>query len=722
MTLSPELVSLIHHVELNQSGWWKKAVNQVLKGVMWTSQEPLPPENLCKLLNEIGTTLSPDVVSRQLEILVSQGAASVMPDGKYKLTEKERKSLSEAHDEAIREQELCKKSFLESSAKNCPDINSDEIWAKFLQSLLGAIRVSGANLFHLLADGNLKRETDWVERFISKFPSQHESELKAIVEEFFSPTNMVCRNQTLRLMTAHFFAEASQLRPETIALIDGNKKRTIRVVLDTNFVFSVLQLHDNPADSAALSLVELGKQLQNKLDIKLYVLPTTLDEAQRTIEYQMRLVERIRTTRVIANVALNQSLPSIAKKFFSAARQAPGLSAAEFFQPYINDLRTILQGKGIHVLDINRKVYSERQEIIDDVLCQKNQEDSQLAENKRKGYDSLMHDVTLWHAVRDRRSSNSETPFDVEYWAVSIDWRLIAFDKTKRQETHDKIPVVLHPTNLIQLIQFWVPRSKLLEESLIDAIRLPLYFQSFDPEDEKATLKVLGAISRYENVQDIPEPTLKTILANQALRDRLKRAEASNEEAFELVRDELLKEHNQTIAELHVTTSTLKGTSAKLEQSELELTQASTEIQRLQNELDKTKANADESARAKGEVELRFQKLQFFVIFWILPAFVGVLAWYLTKTQIAPLMESKQIESFNVLYGAWAFSLVPFAVACVLSGWYVKGHPAISGWGLAKFTAWMGAKVVLAPIMLAFGAIYQGGVWDWVKSFFGINF
>lgn len=33
--LSPEIVSLVHHVELNESGWWKKAVGQVVKGVLW---------------------------------------------------------------------------------------------------------------------------------------------------------------------------------------------------------------------------------------------------------------------------------------------------------------------------------------------------------------------------------------------------------------------------------------------------------------------------------------------------------------------------------------------------------------------------------------------------------------------------------------------------------------------------------------------------------------
>src|SRR5690606_5988133 len=33
-TLPPEVVSLIHHVELNENGWWKKAVGQIVKGLL----------------------------------------------------------------------------------------------------------------------------------------------------------------------------------------------------------------------------------------------------------------------------------------------------------------------------------------------------------------------------------------------------------------------------------------------------------------------------------------------------------------------------------------------------------------------------------------------------------------------------------------------------------------------------------------------------------------
>lgn len=89
------------------------------------------------------------------------------------------------------------------------------------------------------------------------------------------------------------------------------------------------------------------------------------------------------------------------------------------------------------------------------------------------------------------------------------------------------------------------------------------FFQSFDPEDEKATVKVLEAISRFENVADFPESTLKIVLANQALRNRL-RADATNDEIFNLVREELLAEHKTTVNALHKTIAALALTETQL--------------------------------------------------------------------------------------------------------------------------------------------------------------
>jgi hypothetical protein len=752
--LSPEIVSLIHHVELNESGWWKKAVGQVVRGVLWKSKSAMTLAELhAALKRETGIHLPDDVLTKQLDALCNQGSVTRIPGPNFKLTERARVELSTAHGKAVSEQATCHAEFLASCTQHCPKLDGGKIWDVFNKALVGAIQVTGANLFHLLSDGNLERDVDWLAAFLTKFDHQNQEGLRKVLGLFFAPDNHACRNQVLRLLSAHFFAEASQLRPETLAILEGERKaRSIKVVLDTNFIFSVLGLHDNPGDDSALSLIDIAQKTGRNLEIKLYVLPSTLDEAQRVLLNQMHMVERIRTTVSMARVALTQPLPSVAKKFFDAASKSAGLTASAFFQPYIDDLRTILRAKGIAVLEAHPTIYHQRQDVIDDVLDEQRREQAELPEQRRKGYETLLHDAVLWHAVNDRRPSDTNSPFEVEYWAVSMDWRLIAFDRSKRRANAAKLPVVLHPSNLVQLVQFWVPRSKELEDSLVDSLRLPLFFQSFDPEDERATVQVLEAISRFENVGDLPEQTLKVVLANQALRGRLRNGDASNDVVFELVRDELLSEHRQTVAQLETTQGTLRTAEETLaaerrgrEQSDSQREDAARLLKQAEEKAEAAELRAEKEAKTRAaleeqlrtgetasEIKLREQaehtnalerrlaRQRYVALFLVLPSALGLWAAF---AGFGPAVAALPLLAKG--WQRWAFQigigLLPLATTCIASPWYAARSKHLADWWVVRFASYAGKKAILAPLTATGSAFYQGGAYDWLKSITGFN-
>ncbi|XEG74055.1 hypothetical protein QA447_07430 [Pseudomonas sp. abacavir_1] len=746
--LSADIVSLIHHVELNESGWWKKGVSQIIRGVLWKAQTPLTIKSLKHAISREagGVALTDEELAKQLAEMSGNGSVSMLPDSTYKLTERAYKELSTANAEAEAEQEACHAEFSAACAEHCPGLDANKAWKDFTQALARAIRVSGANLFHLLVGGNLSKDFDWLTDFISKTEPEYGEGLRKVLMSFFDPQNQVCRNQILRFMTAYFFAEATQLRPETLdAISRARKTRSIKVVLDTNFIFSVLQLHDNPADDAALSLVDLAQKSGSKLDIKLYVLPSTLEEAKRVLLAQVHLVDQIRTTRALAKAAASQPLPSIAKKFFTTAAATPGLSAKAFFQPYIDDLKLILDGKGIAVLDAHPNVYHMRQDVIDDVVHEVKREDAELPEKRRKGYEALLHDAVLWHAVDDRRPPNADTPFDVEYWAVSIDWRLIAFDRAKRAAKASSLPVVLHPSNLVQLIQFWVPRSHELEESLIDALRLPLFFQSFDPEDERATLKVLESLSRFENIDDLPESTIRIVLANKALRARLRGIEASNEEAFELVRDELLSHHKQVVDQLEAAKGGIDQREMMLDEERRAREEAERRseaiLQRVQEvETERQRAEqhtrqiAEQNAELTGviqrqesltqtqqaradEAERTLDRGKFVILFLLLPTLLGVAAFFIAgAVDVGTLLGLK--NPWGILSVKLLLLLLPITVAFCLLPSYSEIRPNLQSWRLSRWCSFIGKKFVIAPLVIGVQGIFTGGLWDGIKLLF----
>ncbi|WP_323911869.1 hypothetical protein [Aeromonas caviae] len=737
--LSPDIISLIHHVELNESGWWKKAIGQVVKGVLWKTETPKSITELQDALQQdVGINLPVDSLEKLLSTLMSQGVVAKPICDKFRLSEHARLELTKAQQKAKAEQDECTDTFLASCATYTPSLNSKEVWEHFQRSLLHAIQVTGANLFHLLADGRLQRDFDWVHGFLSRFSTEHHDGLYKVLQVFFTPSNSACRNQILRLLTAHFFAEASQLKPETLAAIEGKKtKRTIKVVLDTNFIFSVLQLHDNPGDDSALSLIDIAQRAGKKLDIRFYVLPGTLEEAKRVILHQMNLIDRIKTTTVMSRAALHQPLPSIAKKFFDTASRNPGLSARAFFQPYIDDLKIILQEKGIKVLDAHPTIYNQRQDVVDDVLDEIKREEREIPESKRKGYETHLHDAVLWHAVKDRRPSYSDSPFDVEYWAVSIDWRLISFDRKKRAANASNLPVVLHPSNLIQLVQFWVPRSQQLEDSLVDSFRLPLFFQSFDPEDERATIQVLQALSRFENVDDLPDSTVRSILTNRALRGRLKEADTSNDEIFALVREELLSEHQaalnlleQTQGKLNATVAFLDTEKASKEKSEnalLATQEQLREAEKIAREAEQKIADAERLREAKDqqlsqieikskEAQRELKRLRYFLIAILAPCVLGftlaLTEYFFFEISFGPI---------NKIITAILLGITPLALSCLISPYITIKHEALLSWRIVRIVNWVGKKALLVPGSLALVAIFQGGIWDWVKSVMNWN-
>ncbi|WP_193453244.1 hypothetical protein [Pseudomonas nitroreducens] len=754
--LSPDIVSLIHHVELNESGWWKKGVSQIVKGVLWKSQTPMTISELKQAIRREtggGVPLADDELAKQLTSLSEIGIVSMLPDSKYKLTERAFKELTVSHAEAQEEQHACRGFFEAACAEHCPNLDADQAWGHFTSALSKAIRVSGANLFRLLIGGSLRKDFDWLEDFFTRIDSEHREGLRQVLMSFFDPENQVCRNQILRFMTAYFFAEATHLQPETLSAINQARKvRSIKVVLDTNFLFSVLQLHDNPADDAALALVDLAQKSHGKLEIKLYVLPSTLEEAKRVLMAQLHLVEQVRTTQALARAALSQSLPSIAKKFFATAAKNPGLSAQIFFRPYIEDLRHILNEKGIAVLEAHPSVYHMRQDVIDDVMTEVKREEAEPPEKRRKGYETLLHDAVLWHAVNDRRLINGDSPFEVEYWAVSIDWRLINFDRAKRSANGATLPVVLHPTNLVQLIQFWVPRTPELEESLVDALRLPLFFQSFDPEDERATMKVLESLSRFQNIDDLPETTIRVVLANQALRSRLKSHEASNEEAFELVRDELLGLNKDLVGKLEEAKGGIDqrdqmlGQEREARQSAESQNQAMAqrvqdiESERQQAELKAQQAEQKQAALAvqlqKGAItsqaeietqreradaaERTLERAKFFGLFLFAPILAGVglysLAGHFEVPQALGLTNDWGVRSIKLL-----LLLLPITVAVCLSSGHTSKRPYLQSWRVSRWCSFVGKKIIIAPALMGLEAIYAGGLWDGIKAIFQIG-
>jgi len=725
--LGREIVSLVHHVELNDSGWYKKANARITSGVAISIGGVATRQELVDALHKVGLEDASAWIDQQIEYLLSQQVFIRVQDGKYRVSEAARDQIAKESHAANQEAEECRNLFVDLCQSSCPDVEAEKAWGLFSLALSRAISISGANTFKMLEGRSMYYAADWIKVFVKQFDEVHWQGLETVVSAFFKSDSAACRAQVLRYMSASLYQEARRLTPAVLQkLTSGTKKRKlVRIILDTNFVFSVLELHDNPANEAANALVRLAEQKNEFLEVRLYVLPGTISEAVETLVIQKERVERIRTTQAMVNAAVRSPMSSIIERFFSAARSSPGLSAEAFFGPYIHGLKEILATRSIKTLEASPAVYNQRPDVVDDLADERARQEN-LPEMKRKPYATLLHDVVFWHVIQDRRQTMDTSPLDVEYWGVTIDWRLIGFDQRKRAALSLKMPSVLFPTNLVQLLQFWLPRNEDLERSLVESLGISAFLRSFDTEDERATIRILESLSRYAELDDLPEAVIAPILANQALRARIREGDLKDSALLELINQELIAEvvaaREKSIdleSKLGLASLVEEGLSKQAQELESRVQEETVAKQTALQNLTRTEAEAmkvaERLALVEAALETTAQQLnirreqQIVLAAYTIVLFVTFLAAagaYVVAKKGSPSTEIPAL--FATMFGS-------FYLLAIAAEYYARSRNLAREW---RFHTWAIRARKATGVLLAITLVglYQSSISDYFKS------
>lgn len=70
---------------------------------------------------------------------------------------------------------------------------------------------------------------------------------------------------------------------------------------------------------------------------------------------------------------------------------------------------------------------------------------------KPKTYEQFLHDIVLWWYNKDKRPTYVESPIDADNWIVTVDFKLLGFDKSKNISDAEGVSqICIHPASLIQ--------------------------------------------------------------------------------------------------------------------------------------------------------------------------------------------------------------------------------------------------------------------------------
>jgi len=545
--LTADQIVLVHHVELADAGWQERLADQLVLASALSSDQPVTLETIrASLLSIGGAALGPDRVDASIRRLTGSRRLHEVSVGCYVPSQAARSEAEARRQQAAMDEAAARATFESLIKTEAPGFAAGSPWSWFCDSCLQAIvNTLGARTYELLTLADTADEsTTRVVAFLTSVPPELKKGVHRAVQRFLASTDLAVRRFVLLHLHAHFLGLAASLPPESLDALQKlvHSHIQLRVFLDTNFLFSLLDLHENPANEAAQELVRLLQLIKGHVSVTLYVTPLTVDESRRTLAfYETKLSDMNLTSRLgrVARV-LDGELSGLSLRYLSAVRKAKHrLSAKEYFEPYLTNLVGFLRAKGIELYNENTEGLSKTQPVIDDILEQQQFEKTHFPD-RTKPYEALRHDMTLWHLAVQRRPKSLDAPLDAIYWVVTVDYRLLGFDAHKRRLTNCLVPVCVHPTVLVQMLQLWLPRTPEFESALFESLRA-LLPQFFDSEAEEMSLRILRALSRFEDVDDLPEETITSLLLNRALRHRMV-GEGDIGEQIALIRDAIVEE------------------------------------------------------------------------------------------------------------------------------------------------------------------------------------
>lgn len=232
--LGDDVIALVHHVELNETGWIDAASTKAVRFLFWLINEPCDESTLVSRQSEVG--LSHLTLARvQTAISDLHDAQKIIPtsDGKFKLSEAEFASIDASVVQAEETENEVRKKVLAAAHRAVPALdaaNDTELWKRFHREfIVPFIKEFGARSYELITGkATNTKQTAFINEFLDKFNEDEKDALEALILSLLDSSNKHCRKYVLRLLNSYFFQTAIRLPADVINSVFPLKAKTVR--------------------------------------------------------------------------------------------------------------------------------------------------------------------------------------------------------------------------------------------------------------------------------------------------------------------------------------------------------------------------------------------------------------------------------------------------------------------------------------------------------------
>lgn len=426
-------------------------------------------------------------------------------------------------------------------------VRDRELWECLRSYMAQAFRRHGAETTLLLNPGGVLSVDD--DRSLTFYQKEaykacctrvSEELASTAIRSFFTETSAARSRYIAQLLdgTFSFYAVCVD---ETTSTYLKTAIKPVAIFLDTNFMFGLLRLHDNPLNQVSEELVEAIQRHQ--FPFKLYYHERTLEEFQAALNRIRHRLLGYSWTQNLSRAAIRtRDLTTIEQQYHEANSRRP-IDARVFLTKY-DHVEQILLEKGFSIYREPEMGPSQSQNLEAElqVLIQKYNAFlvDRLGMDKAKGYRTIEHDMAVWHSVKRQRRSGMSA-LDIGALFLTADHNLFAFD-WQRLRTNNTPGHVILPNQLLQLLRPFLVVSTEFDKKFAATFAVP-EFRIAGTDYGSTISKVLGYLATFA---DVSEETATRILANEVLLGRLRDLSQKPLE-FKKVVDSALVKDNQAL-------------------------------------------------------------------------------------------------------------------------------------------------------------------------------
>ncbi|MDX6748110.1 hypothetical protein SHK09_15035 [Polaribacter sp. PL03] len=501
------------------------------------------------------------------------------------------------------------------------------LWNVFNEYLLECFMTFGKkaiNIFLPYKNDFLGDDSALLEKFTSKFEN---TDLIKVFKKLTLEYPNLLNDAELRHLTslatrAEKFYSLGVLKEE-YEQIKNLQIKDLTVVLDTNILYSILELRKHPEDTAINEIIRIAREKQ--IDLRLVFLPKTNTELQKARNYLEKIIpkENFKISHIKALIE-SDKLDSFAKKYYLNKlddSETPHPSQkVRYASDVLKNMEIIIYNNVFKELDDNKELLNESLiEYKDYERYFNNKSDLNGWKFKlNKDINKIEHDVFLRESIKILKSKFSNEN-EMKFVCLTLDRSLIGFDqhtiKTKSENDKEVInPNFVLPSLFIKKIRPFIP---IITNNYRKAFITSLTVPDYEKEDFEESLVVQKSMSFFKKLGiDDEEIIINCIKRELFLNDFLQHEKDNTVELF--IKSEIAIELDQIKDEKESLAQKIKDIDIENTEKIITLNHEKNEIvkekinivSKKDNDIEKLEKNLSEKEKTIENLNERIEKIE----------------------------------------------------------------------------------------------------------------